>query len=135
MGNQGDEDVMKDIVKLARSHFENGGRIVTAWISVTAAKKARWKSMRQLWKTLDDVCVGFGGENQVFVTASNFVKDDKIFVEVGSPEGAAQFYCSHAGVALAKLLYFVICQRAKKFSLPALERSPMRSSAGKRGSV
>ncbi|VDO25396.1 unnamed protein product, partial [Heligmosomoides polygyrus] len=89
--NRGQEDIMKEIVDLARSHLDDGGRIVTAWPPVTAPKETKWKSMRKIWKTLDDVIAGYGTEDQVALTASNFVSDNKIFLEAGTPEAAAQF--------------------------------------------
>ncbi|VDL72315.1 unnamed protein product [Nippostrongylus brasiliensis] len=134
MESRGQEEVMKEIINLGRNHLEEGGRIVTAWLPVTAPNEAQWKSMTKLWKILDDALLGFGGENQVIVTASNLVKDNKIFVEVGSPEGAAQFYEAYVGVAAAKLLYSVIRRRAMKFGLPEIERS-MRPSTRGRGGV
>ncbi|VDP35703.1 unnamed protein product [Heligmosomoides polygyrus] len=81
---KGRKDVISEIVKLIKLHLQAGGRIITAWTPITAQKEEKWLSMTKLWRTLDDMILKFGGNEQVVVTASNIVKDGKLFVEQNS---------------------------------------------------
>ncbi|VDP02071.1 unnamed protein product [Heligmosomoides polygyrus] len=78
---KGRKDVISEILKPIKLHLQAGGRIITAWTPITAQEEEKWLSIK-LWRTLDDMILKFGGNEQVVVTASNIVKDGKLLVEV-----------------------------------------------------
>ncbi|WKY11128.1 hypothetical protein Q1695_003016 [Nippostrongylus brasiliensis] len=54
------------------------------------------------------------------LTASHGIKDGKVFMERGAPEGVLDFYGKNLGVASAKALHEAIRNRAKEAELPQL---------------
>ncbi|VDO87056.1 unnamed protein product [Heligmosomoides polygyrus] len=130
---RGKKDVIEEIVGIVRSHLEGGGKVVTAWTPITAAKKDSWIAMVPLWRALDAIFIRIGGNEQVVTTASNFMKEGKVFLEAGSPESATQFYNTYPGVAAAKLLYSAITRKADQFRLPELDRSLRTTTPRRRG--
>ncbi|VDP46289.1 unnamed protein product [Heligmosomoides polygyrus] len=133
---KGDCSIFEEIVKLAKTHLEDGGRIVTAWTPVTAQNFGKWKAMVELWRILDLTFQKFAGPGQFVTTASNMISDGKVFLEVGCPEGTAQFHRAYPGVASAKHLYEAICKRCPHMELPDLFQDlSMRTSTPGRGGV
>lgn len=133
--NGGEQAVMDDIVKLAKRHLEEGGRIVTAWSPITAQTKDGWMSMVELWKTLDATFSRFATADQMFSTASNVFIEGKLFVEVGAPESSAHYFRAYPGVAAAKQLYECIRRCVPQIKLPELVDRSMRPSTQERGGV
>ncbi|VDO37856.1 unnamed protein product [Haemonchus placei] len=101
---------IEETVQIAKTHLEEGGRIVTVWTPVTAKTLAEWISMSQLWSTIDATLRKFAGPDQIVTMASNMLCDGKLFLEAGCPETASQFFASqkhrrlYPGVAAAKYL-------------------------------
>ncbi|EYC06419.1 hypothetical protein Y032_0076g1050 [Ancylostoma ceylanicum] len=68
--------------------------------------------MSKLWKTLNEVLLACAGAGQMAMIASNKIDSNRVFIEKGTPEAAAQYYQPHIGAAAAKYLYCVIRRRA-----------------------
>ncbi|XGW13382.1 hypothetical protein V3C99_000035, partial [Haemonchus contortus] len=136
MERKAEGSTIEETVKIAKTHLEEGGRIVTVWTPVTAKTLAEWISMSQLWSTIDATLRKFAGPDQIVTTASNMLCDGKFFLEAGCPETASQFFRLYPGVAAAKYLYENIRCRVPQFQLPFLETErSMRTSTTARGGV
>ncbi|VDO18786.1 unnamed protein product [Heligmosomoides polygyrus] len=133
-----DKDI-SEILKACEHHFEDGGRIITAWPPVVQSNVETWKNMAEIWSRMDQAIERRSGCGQFCPTASSRVENDKVFCEVGTPEEALSFYGSDVTVSCAKVLYETIRKKVSKFvSLPELrkvEYQLMRTSAGERGGM
>ncbi|VDO22395.1 unnamed protein product [Haemonchus placei] len=121
--SRGDKKIICDILRIAKSHLENGGKIVTAWSPLTAKKEKEWRIMMNFWRMLDEILVKMGGEDQVVTTSNSRIMDGKIYMEAGSPEASANFHNPYLGVGAAKTLYLSVRERAKGIKLPEIEQS------------
>ncbi|KHJ94809.1 hypothetical protein OESDEN_05261 [Oesophagostomum dentatum] len=59
--------------------------------------------------------------SQVTITASNFFKKGKLYIEAGAPEGGAQYFSNYVGTALPKYIYESIRKKAATAHLPSME--------------
>ncbi|EYC41356.1 hypothetical protein Y032_0572g141 [Ancylostoma ceylanicum] len=82
---------------------------------------------------MDDTLKKCAGVGQMFTTARNHVKQGRVFLETGAPEGSAQYYGTYKGVGLAKYLYVAIKRTATGAILPSFPddrfKRPPRTAA------
>ncbi|VDL77666.1 unnamed protein product [Nippostrongylus brasiliensis] len=138
MVDVGEVEILKDVINLVKKHIEEGGQVVTAWTPITEQNLPQWRAMMELWKTLDSTFQKFAAAGQMSPTASSTIKDGKLFLEAGCPEGSAQFYRTYGGVAAAKHLYDAIRKKAPNARLPEMassENVSMGASTPRRGGM
>uniref|UniRef100_A0A7I4Z2S9 ALOG domain-containing protein n=1 Tax=Haemonchus contortus TaxID=6289 RepID=A0A7I4Z2S9_HAECO len=80
-----EEDEVTEVVKACERHFENDGRIVSAWPPVVAKNPEVWKKMIGIWKLLDATLKKRAGSGQFFRAANSKTEERKIFIELRVP--------------------------------------------------
>nr|CDJ98287.1 gag, pol and env protein precursor [Haemonchus contortus] len=133
------EDEVTEVVRACERHFENGGRIVSAWPPVVAKNSEVWKKMINIWKLLDATLERRAGSGQFFRTANSKIEEGKIFCELGAPESCLSFYGTDCTVGCAKVVYETIKRRTtNSVVLPELKRMEpqlLRTAASERGGM
>ncbi|EPB72591.1 reverse transcriptase [Ancylostoma ceylanicum] len=126
-------DPEKNILRCIIDHMKAGGKVVTAWTPIVENNCVDWYAMRDLWVFMDDTLKKCAGVGQMFTTARNHVKQGRVFLETGAPEGSAQYYGTYKGVGLAKYLYVAIKRTATGAILPSFPddrfKRPPRTAA------
>ncbi|EYB86338.1 hypothetical protein Y032_0281g1262 [Ancylostoma ceylanicum] len=117
------EERSKKLLKLAKTHLESGGKIVTVWPPVNEKNETKWRAVAELWNTLDDALLKIDVGNNVFTTSSVKIIEGKIFIEAGSPEGSGQFFTNHVGAGVPKYVYEAARKKAVGALLPKLPDS------------
>ncbi|EYC32035.1 hypothetical protein Y032_0003g1364 [Ancylostoma ceylanicum] len=117
------EERSKKLLKLAKTHLESGGKIVTVWPPVNEKNEMKWRAVAELWNTLDDALLKIDVGNNVFTTSSVKIIEGKIFIEAGSPEGSGQFFTSHVSAGVPKYVYEAARKKAVGALLPKLPDS------------
>ncbi|VDO50118.1 unnamed protein product [Haemonchus placei] len=119
---------MFNILSIAKSHLENGGKIVTALSPLTAKKEKGWRIMMSFWKMLGERLVKMGREGQVVTTLNSQIVDGKIYIEAGSPVASANFHNLYLGVRAAMILNQSVRERAQGIKLSEIERSSRKTT-------
>ncbi|XGW05285.1 hypothetical protein V3C99_016006 [Haemonchus contortus] len=119
------------LISVAKSYLEEGGSIATAWPPINSKNQAKWINLSGLWRSLDEALMKLDNCNHVFCTASNRFIDGKLYLEVGAPEGSAQFYNNYVGTALPKHVYEAVKTRAVGAGLPSFERPTSRTMSSR----
>lgn len=123
------DDVPGKLIGAAKTFLEEGGKIATAWPPITFKNQGKWLGMVDVWKSFDEALQKLDKRNHVFTTASNCRIEGKLFIEVGAPEGAAQFYHSYVGTALPKYVYEAVRNKAVGARLPLMVNERLTSRA------
>ncbi|EYB97728.1 hypothetical protein Y032_0138g2082 [Ancylostoma ceylanicum] len=127
------ENTIENILRCIIDHMKAGGKVVTAWTPIVENNCVDWYAMRDLWVFMDDTLKKCAGVGQMFTTARNHVKQGRVFLETGAPEGSAQYYGTYKGVGLAKYLYVAIKRTATGAILPSFPddrfKRPPRTAA------
>ncbi|VDO83770.1 unnamed protein product [Heligmosomoides polygyrus] len=118
------EDEVCEVVKACDKHFENGGRIVSAWPPIVEKNAETSKKMMEMWSILDAALNKRAGSGQLFSTATTRIENGDVFCEVGTPEDSLAFYGSDCTVGCAKILYGTIRRKTMgQVPLPELKKS------------
>ncbi|KAK6030232.1 hypothetical protein OSTOST_03640 [Ostertagia ostertagi] len=115
-------------------HFEEGGRVISAWTPCSHENVQSWKKMYEVWSALDETLKKGAGKGQFCATATTKIINGKVYAEFGSPETCWQFFGKYAGVANARYLYENIRMIACSVMMPPMH-GPPRTSATRRGGM
>ncbi|KIH53812.1 hypothetical protein ANCDUO_16048 [Ancylostoma duodenale] len=80
-------NTIENILRCAINQMKAGGKVVCAWTPVVERNCVDWYAMTDLWVFIDDTLKKCAGIGQVFTTKKNHVKQGRVFLESGAPEG------------------------------------------------
>ncbi|KAK6053370.1 hypothetical protein COOONC_09125 [Cooperia oncophora] len=128
-------DIAEKLMKTAKNYLDEGGSIATAWPPITANNQSKWMNTSEVWKNLDEALLKLSSKENVYCTASNKLLDGKLYIEIGAPEGSAQFFHNYVGTALPKHVYEAVRNRAVGAMLPKMERPTSGTMSTRGGGV